>query len=76
MLKDPNAHKLSQQGRNNCHFLLFVVLPISAQLRCRLVELVKSRPAAVPNLARLGIKALISGTMASYLSARLPGFLT
>ncbi len=75
MLKDPNAHKLSQQGETIATFALcgFANLSSIAMQIGGIGEIAPSRRA---DLARLGIKALICGTMASYLSAALAGLLT
>jgi concentrative nucleoside transporter, CNT family len=75
MLKDPNAHKLSQQAETIATFALcgFANLSSIAMQIGGIGEIAPSRRA---DLARLGIKALICGTMASYLSAALAGLLT
>ncbi len=75
MLKDPAAHPLSAQAETIVTFALcgFANLGSIAMQIGGIGEIAPSRRA---DLARLGVKALICGTMASYLSAALAGLLT
>lgn len=75
MLKDPQGHPMSKQAETIATFALcgFANFSSVAMQIGGIGEIAPSRRA---DLARLGIKALICGTMASYLSAALAGLLT
>ena len=75
LLKDPQANHIGPQAETIATFALcgFANLSSIAMQIGGIGEIAPSRRA---DLARLGVKALICGTMASYLSAALAGLLT
>ncbi|PZM80255.1 MAG: NupC/NupG family nucleoside CNT transporter [Candidatus Melainabacteria bacterium] len=75
LLKDPQGNHLGPQAETIATFALcgFANLSSIAMQIGGIGEIAPSRRA---DLARLGVKALICGTMASYLSAALAGLLT
>lgn len=75
MLKDPLAHKLSPQAETIATFALCGFANFSS-IAMQIGGIGEIAPTRRADLARLGIKALICGTMASYLSAALAGLLT
>ncbi|MBC7997841.1 MAG: NupC/NupG family nucleoside CNT transporter [Leptolyngbya sp.] len=75
MLKDPTAHKLSPQAETIATFALCGFANFSS-IAMQIGGIGEIAPTRRADLARLGIKALICGTMASYLSAALAGLLT
>lgn len=73
MLKDP-AHTLSPQAETIATFALCGFANFSS-VAIQIGGIGEIAPSRREDLARLGVKALICGTMASYLSATLAGLL-
>lgn len=74
MLKDP-AHTLSAQAETIATFALCGFANLSS-IAIQIGGIGEIAPNRREDLARLGVKALICGTLASYLSACLAGLLT
>jgi CNT family concentrative nucleoside transporter len=74
MLKDP-AHTLSAQAETIATFALCGFANFSS-IAIQIGGIGEIAPNRREDLARLGVKALICGTLASYLSATLAGLLT
>jgi CNT family concentrative nucleoside transporter len=75
MLKDPVTHPLSKQAETIATFALCGFANFSS-IAMQIGGIGEIAPSRRADLARLGVKALICGTMASYLSAALAGLLT
>jgi len=74
MIKRPD-HLLSKQAETIATFALCGFANISS-IAIQVGGIGEIAPSRRQDLAKLGVKALICGTMASYLSATLAGLLT
>jgi CNT family concentrative nucleoside transporter len=75
LLKNPQANHIGPQAETIATFALCGFANLSS-IAMQIGGIGEIAPTRRADLARLGVKALICGTMASYLSAALAGLLT